>query len=551
MTARTTLAVALSLWLFAAILAVLPAADPAPTTLAASSLQEAVYFGPAGSVRIRMHISVDGRPIETVWNEAIDGVFAFRDLNGDGGLDETERAPFDTPTRRVRDVELIDPTTLSPLVLTFPRRSETVNRAAFAEALRSARYGPINPQVVPVNPDSRPMSDALFRRLDRTADGRLSPDELAAARERLAAFDLNEDEFVTAAELLGRVAQANALVPISDALSRGSNREPDEDAKDIVFLNADGMQGVKQLLAARGRPRAASLKPVEFGGDGKTFAALDQDGNGALDTAELAAWLRQPPALELAVSFTAAENRWVVVAPASQGVEKNGTLSASLPGGRFRFEPPTGASRKLCKESADALAAQFAEYAKAASPVERKQVENHPTFPTFFDFADRDADGKLTAGESKAALAAAAPLAAARVDVGFVDQGDGLFEVLDRNGDSRLSPRELAESAAVLKPFAGPDGSAGPKDLVRQYQVRVAADSIPIGVLARLNPPTSVKESGPPTPSPSWFAKLDHNGDGDVSLREFVGPIDRFRKLDRNGDGLIGRDETTTVKKGE
>jgi hypothetical protein len=32
---------------------------------------------------------------------------------------------------------------------------------------------------------------------------------------------------------------------------------------------------------------------------------------------------------------------------------------------------------------------------------------------------------------------------------------------------------------------------------------------------------------------------MDRNNDGDVSLREFLGPLQRFRELDTNGDGLI------------
>jgi hypothetical protein len=43
---------------------------------------------------------------------------------------------------------------------------------------------------------------------------------------------------------------------------------------------------------------------------------------------------------------------------------------------------------------------------------------------------------------------------------------------------------------------------------------------------------------------------MDRNGDSDVSLREFLGPIEHFRKLDRNGDGLIsgrGADDDTTA----
>ena len=41
---------------------------------------------------------------------------------------------------------------------------------------------------------------------------------------------------------------------------------------------------------------------------------------------------------------------------------------------------------------------------------------------------------------------------------------------------------------------------------------------------------------------------MDRNGDGDVSLREFLGPIELFRKLDKDGDGLISAEEAAAAK---
>ena len=36
-----------------------------------------------------------------------------------------------------------------------------------------------------------------------------------------------------------------------------------------------------------------------------------------------------------------------------------------------------------------------------------------------------------------------------------------------------------------------------------------------------------------------WFTRMDRNGDGDVTLREFLGTKEGFKKLDTNGDGFI------------
>jgi hypothetical protein len=47
----------------------------------------------------------------------------------------------------------------------------------------------------------------------------------------------------------------------------------------------------------------------------------------------------------------------------------------------------------------------------------------------------------------------------------------------------------------------------------------------------------------PPPRGPLWFRKMDRNGDGDVSPREFLGTPAQFRRIDADGDGLIDPDE--------
>jgi len=39
--------------------------------------------------------------------------------------------------------------------------------------------------------------------------------------------------------------------------------------------------------------------------------------------------------------------------------------------------------------------------------------------------------------------------------------------------------------------------------------------------------------------APAWFRRMDRNADGDVSPREFLGPLEEFRRLDADHDGLI------------
>ena len=50
---------------------------------------------------------------------------------------------------------------------------------------------------------------------------------------------------------------------------------------------------------------------------------------------------------------------------------------------------------------------------------------------------------------------------------------------------------------------------------------------------------TSRLVTAAPVDAPVWFQKMDRNGDGDLSRREFLGSSDIFRAMDRDGDELV------------
>jgi Ca2+-binding EF-hand superfamily protein len=54
-----------------------------------------------------------------------------------------------------------------------------------------------------------------------------------------------------------------------------------------------------------------------------------------------------------------------------------------------------------------------------------------------------------------------------------------------------------------------------------------------------------------PTAGPEWFRRMDRNRDGDVSWREFLGPLAAFKNLDADGDGLITAAEAAMAGEGQ
>src|SRR5262249_46139863 len=95
------------------------------------------------------------------------------------------------------------------------------------------------------------------------------------------------------------------------------------------------------------------------------------------------------------------------------------------------------------------------------------------------------------------------------------------FQRIDRNDDGILTPDEVLYSLGLPA-----DGAKGGKDSAKKGPVMGK------GKLSR--------------DLPAWFAKLDTDGDGQVSLdewREGGKALEEFEAMDRNGDGYLTADE--------
>ncbi len=494
------------------------------------------YFAAGAPGVVELRPTFDGKPVAPIWTAAVEKFFDYLDRDGNGKLDEKERAVLGQQSGRRRN----DPAAAfaeSDLAgrLKFERDVDAVDKAAFAAALKTAGFGPVEVSFQAARDDAAALTNALFKHLDADGDGKLSAVELAAARDRLAILDVNEDEWLTAAELTSR--SIPPARPFAQPGRRPAPEPVEADSGDFLLLTGVGLPAVKQLLAARGKPKATTLSRAELGMGEKPFAEFDRDANGSLDTDELLAWLAAKPLFAVDVRLA--------IDPTKSTAYPTGATAVG--GTRFDVAAPTGAGVGEWTATAYQIRAGFKALAMDGR-VAKANLKDQPALTGAFAFLDRDGDDTLTEKELESSLAVLAALANCRAAFAVVDRGRSLFELVDANNDGQLSPRELAILPAIAKSIVGPDGQLAKAHVPRLLAIQSTSSGLrmfanpesPRGFVETMAaPPTRAA----PAEGPAWFVKMDRNGDGDVSRREFLGPLELFRKLDTDGDGLISPTE--------
>jgi Ca2+-binding EF-hand superfamily protein len=561
---------------------------------AAEDYQDLVLLAEGRPLFVRAHVRVDGKPFRAAWENYVDRVFKFLDLNGDGVLDknEVDRMP---PTQLLIGGAPNIYTAIGPSG-TQPNRPVAnadgkVTRDDFAAFLRRAGAaafqfqnggGGLNPygvrvinigQQEPVS--SEAMNDAIFELLDTNHDGKLSKEELAAAPARFLIRDVNDDEMVTAQELVGpkRAAasqpgyQVVRETPSNDVEVTLRNNNP------VVLLNPgeSGSALAKRLIERYGKGRK-KLTNDDLGLDPGVFARLDADKDGTLDAEELAQFAKRAPDVELTFRVgTKGEKEAALEGKAQAGGVREAKLTPSdggmtLETGVSRFEMFAGeatANSKMVTNFKFRLRDQYINFFKMADTdgngyLDAKEAEASPAFRGLFKAFDTDGDGMLYEKEMVAYLDKLEDVQKAVregcVTLTMNDKGSGLFDLLDTDHDGRLSVREMRGAPELLKLSRSGDGCLTRADVPRHFEMRVRrgpAAGSDFGNVFVVSARINGFDNGPTDKGvgPLWFRKMDTNHDGDLSRREFLGSDEDFKKLDADGDGLISAKEAEAAEK--
>jgi Ca2+-binding EF-hand superfamily protein len=559
-----------------------------------TDVQDFVLLTDARPVLVHLHVRIDGEPFRAVWYDFMQDLFEWLDVNGDGVLDQDELA-------RAPSAELL----MARGALGFGLPVEKVTARALAEknkgrkvtgadlaanyrqnglAPLQVRFGP-TPVTLPPNQGQLPgqaspglrrepqrrepssgiaVARATFTLLDTDKTDKLTREKLAAASTALLKADDDDDEIVTTREL-GSYAAAHrlAMVPNVDPVILV---HPDESADELV----------RGLLARYGpktdKPADRKLTQKDLGVDGATFALLDADKDGKLDKEELARFARRPPDLELTVRLSAKGTAAQVElntkdgrSPLAANVKaKDGAVTVDLGSVTVQMRTGDAAVRPPGLERLIRTPGVFDFLdEKKGQLVEADTLDPEAgIFRGHFRLIDRDGKGKVTKNELVAYVQKMGDLqaraTAACISLVFIEDGQGLFDFLDADHDGRLIAHEMLKAPALLarldrdgKGYLTPSDVPGRCQLLVRRGPAAGPGYSALGYKGGyLYPGTEVgsgEDDRPPPPEPKagplWFRKMDRNGDGFVSRREFPGGEDLFNKIDTDGDGLISVEE--------
>ena len=547
-----------------------PAAVSAAPPAAGVHIQDQydlVVFARHRPLRVRVTAGAEGKPLARRWRDALRGAFEYFDRDGDGSLSAAEAklvfsdsglaeltrsgAYFPTPQ---------DQPTLARLDRDGDRRVSFDEFAAYYKASSASLMRSLAP--VPEDLNNTRVTEALFKLLDRNGDGRLTRAELTGLEQLIASKDGDEDECLSINELVPGAAnqQVRGQVVLID---RPNAPAPAPNTSLLAVYDAGKVPGsvTQRVMMEFDKDGDFELTAAEIAFDPATFARLDADGSGKLSAEELDAWRTGPPDLTVSLSLSSvAANSKAAVTSDSKVIAATGFSVRQLDPNRVvvtagrqvvEFWAYAGDPRFNRGNLRQQFGPLFQFAAGAKGYVEEKDLsgQNAPQLQfvrVAFDPADRDGDGKLTKEEFERYIDLQQSFTDLALAVTPTYQTPSLFNLLDENRDGRLGVRELRtafDRLIALEPDSRTEVTKAvvqPVVSLRLTRTTERAGPQQVVAVAAFNPNTAVNA---PTRGPTWFRKMDRNGDGDVSRAEFLGRPPEFDAIDADHDGLISLDE--------
>lgn len=517
-------------------------------------VQDLILFRPPTMLWVRMHLQVGGVPYQQRWGEYLWELFTSLDKDGDLFLsyNEFKRGPWEQfALRAAGDVRRSQPVDF--LALDVSPQDDRVSAEEFL-GLLGACACQISAGASQTG-DGRQV-DFMRILLDHDQDGGITSDEARLAQRLLAQLDADGDGLLSRNELLAGLAARRATVEQTDV---GASRDGMLTAMLAPRIDAPWSEAALGLIQAFNRPAmlgesSPNVNRRQFAITDELFAQLDANADELLDQHELAAWLElRQPDIEFVVDL----------APKNQHV----------------FEPVAGAAQfeRMAYNQFRAVSAAGQDVVVHVNPSHDAGQDNplDGTDESLFKRLDRDnneyldgnelqgvslarldadGDGKVFFAEWQVFRAEQRRVAKQRIDIDIQEMEATLFPLIDSQGDARISRRELERLPSLVEQWdRNGDGRFDLSEQPERYQIniRTGADRIQYFGQFVLNASVSTprrEQAVAPAGAPTWFLKMDLNGDGELTRPEFLGTATEFASFDSDADGVITPEEAGAVQ---